>query len=89
MTIQEYKDDINRDYNIHDKNVYFGNGQGCGTIWFKSVPDARKFINEYGYLSGFDSKLCKKCQCHYSIDNKEYNKYSKFACEQWKEQISV
>ena len=89
MTIREYNDDICRDYNVLNKNVYFKPGQGCGTIWFNSVPNAREFINEYGHLSGQDSKLCKKCQCHYSINDKEYDKYPEFACKQWKEQISI
>jgi len=89
MAIIDHKDGISRDTHVLGDNVYFGLGQGCGTIWFKTVGQARSFLKKHGEISGRDSSLCKKCQCHYSslLNPKEYQKYPDFACGKWKEQI--
>ena len=84
MAIIEYKDDIFRDTNVLKPNVYFDLGQGCGTIWFNSVSEARKFIEKHGRISGRDSGLCEQCGCHYSVGSKEHKQYPEFACRDWK-----
>lgn len=83
MSIIDYDGDIARDTNVLGENVYYDNGQGCGTIWFKTVGDARKFIAKYGRISGQDSGLCKKCQCHYSKDTHGWNIYKPWVCDKW------
>ena len=42
--IRDYKDNISKDFDVLGDNIYFDNGQGCGTIWFKTIEEARKFI---------------------------------------------
>lgn len=87
MTIIHYEDDIHKNTLACDDSIFFGNGQHCGTIWFSTVPEARKFIRKKGRLSGQDAGLCEKCKCHYSIYTKDYEKYTNNACSQWKEDI--
>lgn len=87
MSVIDYDGGIARDTNVLDENVYFDNGQGCGTIWFKNVEDARKFIAKHGRISGQDSGLCKNCQCHYSHGTKEWKKYKPWICHQWAEEL--
>ena len=69
MAIATYKDDISRDFSIFGNCVYLGNGQGCGTIWFKSVPIARKALLRDGIKTGADLCDCSRCACHYSISD--------------------
>jgi len=88
MAIIDYKDDIHKDTFVYPPNIYFGNGQGCGTLWFYTPKEAKDFITKHGRLSGRDSGLCKKCQNHYSFGTPEYKKYPPFACKQWKEKIA-
>ena len=49
--IKEYKPykgvAIFRDYNVYGEQVYIGNGQGCDTFWFRSVDEAKKFIDYF------------------------------------------
>jgi len=87
MAIEIYKDEIYKDTDVVGDNVYFTNGQGCDTIWFASVEDARRFIAKYGRITGQDSDLCKVCACHYSYFDKEIEKYSEFVCEDWKKEM--
>lgn len=83
MAIIDYDDGISSDTNILGERFYYDNGQGCGTIWFKNVKQARKFIAKYGPLSGRDSGLCKKCQCHYSKGTHGWKIYEEWACHKW------
>ena len=87
MAIIDYKDDIHRDTNVGGNNIYIGNGQRCGTIWYKSVAHARRALNsnEGRIISGQDLFDCTKCSCYYSIQNKEHKKYPEFVCRQLKE----
>ena len=89
MSIIIYKDNIYKDTNICDpERVYFSDGgQGCRTIWFKTVKEARKFIKQHGRITGYDAGLCEKCQGHYSWMTKGWIKYPAYACSQWKEEI--
>lgn len=87
MSITDYKDNISRDNDVLGDQVYFDNGQGCGTIWFKSVPEARKFIAKHGRIGGYHSGLCVKCQCHYSIRDREHKKFKPWICNEWAEKL--
>lgn len=87
--IIEYSHGIKRDPDVHGSNVYYGTGQGCGTIWLKSVAEAKAFIAKNGYISGENSGQCNKCGCHYSYGSKEWGKYPEFACREWKERIKT
>lgn len=92
MAIRVYNDDIARDFNVLGDNVYMDNGQGCDTIWFKSVPECRKFLKNNGWrynFSGRYSGLCNCCRCHYSITDPEYQKLEDFMCHKWKEDIKA
>lgn len=91
---------IYRDYNVVDgQQVYIGNGQGCDTLWFKSVKEARRFIRTFrdkmvvtdlGIVQGLIPKsICNKCRCHYSFGTKEWEKYKDFACEEYKEELKT
>ncbi|MHA1723104.1 MAG: hypothetical protein ACTSXW_08515 [Candidatus Baldrarchaeia archaeon] len=99
----EYKGvPIYRDFNIVDgEQVYIGNGQGCHTFYFKTVEEAKKFIDHFeeqlkkgvDYLGGrvgqvlIPIELCLECQCYYSYGTKEYKKYRPHNCKEFKEQL--
>ncbi|GAI18589.1 unnamed protein product, partial [marine sediment metagenome] len=66
-----------RDSNVVDnEQVYIGNGQGCSTFCFKSVPEAKKFIDRYrdkievtdiASVTGLiPLEICQTCRGHYS-----------------------
>lgn len=86
MAIIQYKDGIFKDTNVYGDNIYLaGNrGQGCGTIWFSSVNQARKALEKDGVITGSELYDCKKCACHYSITDERHNKYPEFACHKAK-----
>jgi len=89
MAIIEYKDNIQRDTAVYPPNVYAGDEQGCGTVWYKSVKQARKVIRSLGRIpEGRDAGLCGECSCHYSFGTKEHRQYPEFVCRKWKEQIA-
>ena len=88
MSVRTYKDNIHKDTNICDsEKVYFSNGQGCDTIWFKTIKEAREFIEKHGRINGHTAGLCEKCSCHYSYQTKEWKKYPEYSCFEWKEII--
>ena len=81
MSIRIYNDDIKRDFAVLGNNVYLENGQGCGTIWYKTVPIARKALKSSSKIvSGRDLADCNKCRCHYSIVHEDYLKFDEFIC---------
>jgi len=99
--IREYKPykgiTIFRDFNIVDgEQVYIGNGQGCGTFWFKNVKDAHRFIDKYrnemdvtplGAVSLIPGEICKRCKSYYSFGTKEWEKAIDYACKDYKEKL--
>ncbi len=89
MAILDFKYDIHKDTNVYGNNFYFGNGQGCGTLWFKTLQQVKDFIAEQGRISGHDSGFCEKCNHHYSFGTKEYKKYPPLACKEWKLKVTV
>ena len=84
---------INRDHGVLGEQVYIGNGQNCGTFWFASVGEVKKFIDAYRIhpdkhgLGLIPEDLCKHCQCHYSAFTEEYRKYQPFACRGYKKRL--
>jgi hypothetical protein len=52
MDVKTYSDGISRDAQIYGDNVYFSEGQGCDTIWFTTVPEAR----------GQAAQVCQVCR---------------------------
>ena len=91
---------IFRDYNVaDDRQVYIGNGQGCDTFWFRSVKEAKKFIDKYRDKLKCDEngrepglgliprELCERCQCHYSAFTEEFKKFKPHVCEELKEKL--
>lgn len=86
---------IFRDLDIVDgEQVYIGNGQGCGTFWFSSVPEAKGFIDRYrdkmvvtdlGSVTGLiPSEICEGCKGHYSYSSKEWQKATENNCRDHK-----
>ena len=89
MAIQDFPDGIHKDTHIYGDNVYYGHGQGCRTVWYPTVAQARKVIKALGYApDGTQSGLCEQCSCHYSSFTEEYRKYPEFACQEWKESVA-
>jgi hypothetical protein len=70
-----------RDYNVYGDNYYFGQGQGCGTLWFPDYQTMKRFLLVFGNMSGMDSGLCARCGC----TEKGRGKFDDFACSKWKE----
>jgi hypothetical protein len=83
--VQDFKDGISKDYNVYGYNTYLDNGQGCGTVWFKNVPTARKALKKDGIKTGCDLVDCTKCACNYSYNSKEYNQFPEHLCTKAKE----
>jgi len=92
--IRDYKDNLSRDFNISPPNVYANNGQGCGTVWYPTVPEARKVLQKFRELmkneeatpEGSDSGLCILCKCHYSFHSDEHGvALQDHLCTKWKE----
>lgn len=88
---------IFRDFNVVDgEQVYIGNGQGCGTFWFKNVGEAGRFIDKYrnemdvtllGDVSLIPGEICRKCKGHYSWGTPEWKKASDYVCRDYKEKL--
>ena len=89
MAILDYADDIHRDTHVCGTNVYAGNGQGCGTVWYSNVPQARRIIKALGKAPhGRDSGLCVNCKCHFRYQSKEWKKATDYACKEWKAHVA-
>jgi len=89
MAIQYYDDGaIKRDTGFVGDGeycVYADNGQGCRTVWFKSVAEARKaLLSEEGLKHGGDLFDCTKCGCHYSAFDENFKKFPMHACTEAK-----
>ena len=100
MSIRDYRKytgvRISQDSSIYKEQMYLGNGQGCGTFWFKDLKEARIFIDEFRdkiKITGFEhvdivpEELCKKCKCHYSFETKEWKKAKDYACKDYKKKL--
>jgi len=88
MTVITTVDDVHRDTHVFGDNYYLTNGQGCGTIWFGSLAEARRFRDLFGnHADGYHSGICERCACHYSISDPEHGKYPEWACYAWKEEM--
>jgi len=93
----EYKGvPIFRDYSVVDgEQVYLGNGQGCHTFWFKTVADAKRFIDAYQEQIKPDQRglgliprsLCENCKNHYTYGTKEWQTAKANNCFAFKEQL--
>ena len=94
MSIIDYKNHICRDTNVVDEkgNVYIeanGRGQGCNTVWFKTVRQAQKFIDRHGYTFEIPKEFCLKCSCNYSSNTKKFIEYPPFNCGGYKEKVAI
>ena len=87
---------ISRNFSVAgEEQVYLGYGINCGTFWFRTVKEARKFIDKYRDkinpekhgLGLIPEELCKKCQHHYSFGTKEWEMYPPHACKEFKERL--
>lgn len=96
IDFKEYKGfRIFKDTNVIGRNVYIGNGQNCGTFWFRTVKEAREFIDYYErqimpnepHLGLIPDEMCNRCQNRYSYFSKEYEKFPPFACSAYKEKL--
>lgn len=90
MAIIDYNDDICRDTNVIGDNVYIENpGQGCDTVWYKSVSACRALLKHLGKVpDGRDIQLCLVCSCNFSITEKGYTMYPEHVCKGYKESIT-
>ena len=87
MAIQIFNDKhgtVYKDTAICEEHAFLSNGQGCDTIYFKSVPLARKALKKDGVKSGRDFFDCTKCGCHYSHGSRQHEKYPEHACHDLK-----
>jgi hypothetical protein len=104
MPIRDYGDyngvPIFRDKNVlDDEQVYIGNGQGCSTFWFSTVPEAKRFIDAYKErivltkiqrVTGLiPPELCQECKCHYSYGSPEWHKATRDNCEDYKNELKA
>jgi len=87
MGITDHDDNIHRDWGVLSPNVYAGDGQGCATIWFHSIPEAREAIVNNGNVipTGKDAGLCEQCRgsCSFS-DIEEWKRRDDFLCSVYK-----
>ena len=88
MKITYYDNDIKRASGLYDENgnpnpysVYAESGQGCQTVWFKTVEAARRAVlSKEGLKHGWDLFDCTKCGCYYSTTQEGFKKYPVHAC---------
>jgi len=93
MTIIYYDADdplegVKRDTRVDSPNVYMGNGQGCGTVWYDTTHQARAACKRNGGVvpHGNQSGLCDQCRCRYRHGTRKHREFPEFACRGWKEQ---
>ena len=79
---------IHKDPDVLGDNTYIGNRQGCGTVWFKDVPTARKALIQDGGISGKDLVHCRFCNGYYSTNDPMYEKYPDHLCSKTKEKYA-
>jgi len=84
---------------VDDEPFYIGNGQGCGTFWFRNVEEAKKFIETHrdkikltdlGIVRGLIPKeLCKNCKNNYSYGTDRWKRAKSNNCFDYKEQLKA
>ena len=88
MAIRDYEgangEPISKDFAIYGNNTYCGGGQGCGTIYLKSVPIARKALEKDGLKQGSDFVDCKQCRCSHSPRESNYESFPEYLCREAK-----
>lgn len=93
MAIIEYGNGIFRNTNVIGGNVYLSpldGAQSCDTLWFKTVKQAKQFVEKYGLINGHEAGVCNQCKCHYSYGTKEWtNAPFDYACKRWKKKIKA
>jgi len=91
---------IFQDHNVADgEQVYIGNGQGCSTFWFKTVEEAKNFIEKFSqrikvYDSGvvyalIPKAMCEACKNHYSYGTAKWRRAKENNCFQFKEYLKA
>ena len=91
---------IFRDFNVADEEqVYIGNGQGCRTFWFRTVEEARRFIDAHrgrmkvtqsGSVRGLiPRELCENCKNHYSYKTPEWRGARAWNCREYKQRMKL
>jgi len=91
---------IFQDHNVADgEQVYIGNGQGCSTFWFKTVEEAKNFIekfsqrikvNDIGKVHGLiPETMCRECKNHYSYGTAKWREVKENNCSQFKEYLKA
>jgi len=87
---------IFKDYGVMDEEkIYLGNGQGCHTFWFKTVEDAKRFIDKYHEsinphmfgLGLIPHNLCENCKNHYTYGTEEWKNAKENNCFNFKEEL--
>ena len=77
--------DIYRDHDVCTPNVYIGDHQGCETVWYDSVPAARKSLKDNKkVLTGKDLVNCNMCSKTHHPTEEDYNLYFNCLCEKLK-----
>ncbi len=93
MAIRDYNGEdgtgIAKDFSVHGNNTYHdADGQGCGTIWFKSVPVARKALKANGVKNGSDFVDCTQCRCSHSVSESNYESFPEYLCREAKREYA-
>jgi len=90
MAIQSFGGEIYKDTNVYGASVYAGNGgQGCETVWFRTVARACAVVKELGKVpSGRDAGLCSGCQNHFRYGSEAWKRATPYACKAYKAQIA-
>ena len=92
MAVIEYGYGICRDTSVLGDNVYVDEqGQGCGTVWYPTVAQARKIVKLYeGTPEGHHANVCHLCKCRYSFGSDEHRKAPfEYACKEWKAKVAA
>jgi len=98
MTIIEYDHgSFARDTNVALPNVYipwgidendkvFYRGQDCGAVWYRTVAEARRALEDNDGIPphGSQSGLCEQCRGRHPSQPDLPN----FACQEWKERTA-
>ena len=89
LTTRTTKDGVSYTPGLLTPKYYLDNGCGCGTVYYKTLNQARRARNKYGTITGGDFDMCTKCQGHYSVSDPEHNSYPQWACKPLKERYAL
>ncbi|QSB03777.1 hypothetical protein JWZ98_22975 (plasmid) [Methylomonas sp. EFPC1] len=85
--------DVHKSHSImsDDPFIYYlgKQGQGCSTVWFKSLKAAKMALQNDGVKTGMALADCSNCACHYSVFDHRHKGLEPNICSVAKTQYAI